>query len=375
MSTSKMERNYGIDLYKIMAMIMVIILHILGQGGPYKDAPIMSPQYLMTWFLIAAGFCSVNCFAMASGYLMVDTKFKLSRLVEMWFQVLFYSFGITLIFQLFNPEVVNMKLWLSAVFPILFKEYWYFTAYMGMILLTPIINAFFSRVSKKGIIGIISVIILFSVYSTISKDVFELNDGFSVIWLLLMYVMGAAVKKLDIKIDTKKMKLYIVISVLAVVVTFLSMVVLGTVTKHIFGVYKGLKVGYTYVSPLIVLIAALLLIVFANMKIRSTKIKKVAYFFAPITFDSYLIHVHPIIFYIYLDNAFKFLVKLNPVLLAICTLGIALLGFLILSLIGRIRVKIFKLLRIRDVSSFIANKIEGNLNKVLEYFDGKVSDN
>ena len=161
MSTSKMERNYGIDLYKIMAMIMVIILHILGQGGPYKDAPIMSSQYLMTWFLIAAGFCSVNCFAMASGYLMVDTKFKLSRLVEMWFQVLFYSFGITLIFQLFNPEVINMKLWLSAVFPILFKEYWYFTAYMGMILLTPIINAFFSRVSKKGIIGIISVIILF----------------------------------------------------------------------------------------------------------------------------------------------------------------------------------------------------------------------
>ena len=33
------ERNYGIDLFRMLAMFMVAILHVLGQGGILGNTP------------------------------------------------------------------------------------------------------------------------------------------------------------------------------------------------------------------------------------------------------------------------------------------------------------------------------------------------
>ena len=40
------KRNYGIDLLRIVSMVMIVILHILGQGGVLDAADNLSPQYI-----------------------------------------------------------------------------------------------------------------------------------------------------------------------------------------------------------------------------------------------------------------------------------------------------------------------------------------
>ena len=46
---TRKQRNYGIDLLRMIAMLMVVILHILGKGGVLQAAPPLSIRYETAW--------------------------------------------------------------------------------------------------------------------------------------------------------------------------------------------------------------------------------------------------------------------------------------------------------------------------------------
>ncbi len=53
---TKNERNSGIDLLKTVSMFMVVMLHVLGQGGVLKALPFASVQYFVARFIEIAYF-------------------------------------------------------------------------------------------------------------------------------------------------------------------------------------------------------------------------------------------------------------------------------------------------------------------------------
>ena len=76
-----MKRNYGIDALRILSMFMVVVLHVLGQGGMLSGSEPGSLKYWTLWFLEIACFCATDCFALISGYVMYKSKPRLSRAV------------------------------------------------------------------------------------------------------------------------------------------------------------------------------------------------------------------------------------------------------------------------------------------------------
>jgi surface polysaccharide O-acyltransferase-like enzyme len=81
---------------------MICILHILLQGGILNNATIFSTNYEIAWLLELMCISAVNCYALISGYIMYNIKVKYKRIVNLWFQVIFYSVGITFIYAVFN---------------------------------------------------------------------------------------------------------------------------------------------------------------------------------------------------------------------------------------------------------------------------------
>ena len=51
------ERNYGIDMLRIFAMFLIVILHCLGQGGILNNVIPNSLQYKFSWFLEICAYC------------------------------------------------------------------------------------------------------------------------------------------------------------------------------------------------------------------------------------------------------------------------------------------------------------------------------
>lgn len=84
-------RNYGIDFLRMISMIMIVMLHTLGHGGILRSVSFLSVHYQIAWLLEVIAFGAVNTYAMISGFVSVDSHFKISNILILWLQVLFYG--------------------------------------------------------------------------------------------------------------------------------------------------------------------------------------------------------------------------------------------------------------------------------------------
>ena len=145
----KSERNMGVELFRIMSMVLVILLHVLGHGGVLSRTGHLSDKYKIGWFLETLAYCSVNCYAIISGFANVKTKFKFRRFVNLWLETVVMILSITAIVHFFVPSVdVQREWWISAVFPLTTRELWYFCAYFFMYPLIPLINKGLLSISR-----------------------------------------------------------------------------------------------------------------------------------------------------------------------------------------------------------------------------------
>lgn len=73
-----MNRHYGIDLLKIVAMLMVVMLHVMRHGGVTSALANNSHSlsYGAEQLLNTFCLCAVNCFVLATGYIMGPRGFK-----------------------------------------------------------------------------------------------------------------------------------------------------------------------------------------------------------------------------------------------------------------------------------------------------------
>lgn len=83
------QRDYALDLLRILSMIMIVTLHSGSHGG-YMDSP---DTIINIWqrLINALCLCSVNIFVLISGYFLVFERFRLSKLLKLCTEVWFYS--------------------------------------------------------------------------------------------------------------------------------------------------------------------------------------------------------------------------------------------------------------------------------------------
>ena len=146
--SSMEERNYGIDLLRIVSMMMVVLLHVLGQGGILDGSDPLTVKSETAWLLEIGAYSAVNIYAMISGYVGYGRKYKYSGLVYLYFQVLFYTVPTTIIFYIYRPELVNLKGKRELLFPFAYNTYWYFTAYFCLAFFIPFLNMMLERLDR-----------------------------------------------------------------------------------------------------------------------------------------------------------------------------------------------------------------------------------
>ena len=190
-------RNAGIDIIRIIGMYGIIITHLLylyDKGAIVKYSKYSKNLRILHCFF----FWHNNGFALLSG-IVGYKSFKYSNLFYLWFDVTFYSVSINLYFKIINkPSYISRDL-SKEFFPIIYKKYWYFSAYFGMYLFLPAINAGISCLNKKDFCLMnITIIFLFVFWRDIKnpyEDVFDMKGGLSLIWLISYYLIGAYIGK------------------------------------------------------------------------------------------------------------------------------------------------------------------------------------
>ena len=347
------QRDYGIDLLRIISMLMVPIVHVIGQGGILGTAVPFSIQYESAWMLMSFVLVAVNCFILITGYVYYGKETKYYRLATLWIEVLFYSILILLLFYFMFPTEFGFEDVWKNIIPTFytkgqFSRYWFFTAYVGMFLISPFVNIALKYFDKKqDLAAFLSLFIIFSLLPTIlNQDMaFNLNEGYSVLWFVVLYYTGGLLHKYEIfkKLKSNKwLLIYIVCSLISWSIIYI-LESLGLIETG-FGLYSF----NCYLSPLYFIGGIALFCVFKNIKITKSFSISVIKFFAPVCFGVYLIHDNMIVDKYVLAKKFAFLANMDPISMII---GIILVGvgiFVACSLIDWIRELLFRKLKVKS---------------------------
>lgn len=144
------RRNYGVDVLRIVSMLMIMIMHVLEHGGIINNLESLSFEYALFWLLEIMTYCGVNCYALVSGYVNCFSKgFYFSRIITLWLQVLFYGVTITAIIAIIKPSTFGLSQIINVVFPVTTGQYWYFTAYFCLFFFMPALNTVINVIPKN----------------------------------------------------------------------------------------------------------------------------------------------------------------------------------------------------------------------------------
>lgn len=356
------NRNYGIDFLRILSMLFVLLLHILKHGGILPNLEKFSLGYNIAWFVEICAYCAVNCYALISGFFGYSSKQKYSSIINLYFQTAFYAVLATGIFYIMNPDGIVGKAFVKAIFPFGFNVYWYFTAYFCMFFFVPFMNKILEVCDFKQLTGLVSAsIIFFSIIPLVFKsDVYFLNNGYTVLWISVMYIIGGYIRKYELYRKISNIKC-ILLYFGAVLVTFGQKVITEYVKFIVNGetVNEGLFIKYT--SPTMVICAVSLLCLFAKVDFKDG-MKKLTAVFSPFAFSVYLIHTAPYVWSKVMKNRFVSFAEFNPIVMILVVFATAIGIFALCSLIDFVRVQLFKMFRIKELSF----KIEGTVAKFIE---------
>lgn len=343
--TPHSERNHGIELLRIFAMLLAAVLHILKKGGVITASEGNLAAYSTVWLLEAAAYCAVNCYALISGYVGYSDRpkpLRLARCIELWLQVVFYSVIITTVYCIAGVGSVGVSNFADAFLPVTSKQYWYFTAYIGMFFFIPLLNALVRRLNRRALVSLcIMLIAVFSLYDTFAsfwkKDPLALVGGHSPLWLGVLYIFGAAMKKLRVP-ESMSSKKALLIYASAAVFTALFKITGDRLLRFVPG---SLFVRDT--SPTVLLCAAALLVAFAPFK-PGRKLTEFAVLFAPAAFGVYLLHVSPLVFEHVIGNRFAFIGRLPFPLIPFAVLASAGVILVVGLAADKVRILLFKAL-------------------------------
>lgn len=275
----KEERNYGIDLLRLVLMFMVCLLHTLGQGGVLGASSAESVQYKVFWFLEVCAYCAVDGFALISGYTASKRPQRYEKIVQMWFQAVFYSFIVTMILGMagltipLEPQEIK-----KLLMPVTFKSFWYFTAYFALFFMTPILNEFLFSIDEHTAKKTFLVLtVLFSGLGVIN-DPFLSGNGYSAIWLVVLYCLGALAKRIHLFEEKSSVSLVL----LFIVMCLFSWEGL---------IQRNTNRYISYISPTILLNGLIMIVLFSRLKLSGGLIKKVS----PLAFGVYLFQMNTIV--------------------------------------------------------------------------------
>ena len=190
------KRLYGVDLFKALSMLLVVALHINTVGGALEGSAAGSVQWWIADFVQIAAYCCVDCFALATGFLMAGRRFRPGRIVSLWLQVAFYSVVTAIAWYFTVPGKIDLKYIVSSFFPVLTSKYWYFTAYFVLFFFTPFLNAMLRALDTHGRKMLLAAIFVFlSLLPTFRPlSVIPLSGGYCFFWLAVLYLIGGCVK-------------------------------------------------------------------------------------------------------------------------------------------------------------------------------------
>lgn len=338
------ERNF--EVMRTLAMFSIVIYHCMchGIGGDYAfnlQQAVSMFNFTVSDFFLVFGSIAVNLYVLVSGYFLVNTKFKVSRILRTWVSALFYSVVITTTFLLLSLEQWSVVAFGKSFFPLSTDAYWFLTQYIGLLILSPFLAMLAKQLSNRQFVALL--IGMGLMVMSVIPD-FPLGKRFCVshgnsVWSFVYLFFIAGYIRLHLKRIPIERLLILVIAL--VLLTLMSEILLGTHN----GIAHLLWLNY---NGILLFLSVAVFVLIRQIEIPDVGIWSVMVKVAPFTFGVYLIHDHLLV----RDWLWKILSLTsyaNQWIFVLMVIVACLLIFVICIVIDYFRKKLFSFLHIDDL--------------------------
>ena len=114
------SRLSNFELLRIISMILIVINHYVVSSG-VLDLEFNINRVILQLFGIG-GKIGVTLFVLISGYFLIDSKFKMRKLLKIILETLFYSVSIYFLLWAFQKQKFSIKGMIKVFLPITMGE-------------------------------------------------------------------------------------------------------------------------------------------------------------------------------------------------------------------------------------------------------------
>ena len=270
------------ELLRIIAMALVLVVHadFVALGMP--DASFIAsffPQALSRTFTEMLALCCVNVFVLISGWFSIRPS--VAGFCAFVFQCVYFYAGCYLALLVVGAVPFTGSSFMQIF---LFKVNWFITAYMGLYILSPLLNAFVERVSGRTLgLWLLAFYIFQTLYGFDGSAGF-IEYGYSTFSFCGLYLLARWLR-LYSGYEAVRRRRWLIIYLSCAVLLTLCYLLDGGV--H----YRALT---AYSNPLCVAESAALLLFFASWRMPYIRVIN---YIARSAFATFLFHINPWIFF------------------------------------------------------------------------------
>lgn len=357
--TNKKNKHIGIELLRIISMLMVITLHLMLKGRFAESSNTV--VNIEAWILVFLSSVAVNCYVLISGYFLCEKRFKLHRVFNTYTQTWFYSVLTFVVLVLIHGIEFKKGQLLKSLLPLSFNNYWFVTNYILLLFVAPIINIAINHMDKKQMkLSLFVLVGIFCVFNTILTPLavpFDGSGGFSLVWFIVLYFTGAYIKRLGNLKYKPRVYVFIYLGI-----TFLCVGLHYICDWFDFSLIDTVLQNYN--SVLIYVGSVCLFLAFLKLNLKENVFGKIILFIAPLSFVAYLIH-ESLGLKVYLWEIVNLdTVSVNGVSFIGFTITFVVGLFLLCALIEFVRKAIFSLLRIDELIKIVSEKIDKRIMSI-----------
>ncbi len=280
------KRNEGIELLRLVLMLLVVIEHVVGHGMGVLDYVNNGDSEIncipfRQWLIYSPCVMAVNCFVFISGYFGI--RLNSYRVADLFIQAFTTSIILLLIggiLGLFFPR----RMLLQSLMPVSFSYWWFLSDYVILMIFTPMLNEFTSEkmsLKMQKVLLLLGFIMLY--IGGLLFNTGDANLGYSLPCFIFIYLLGRFIhqqKLFDNRGPDFSCAFFICSTILLAVLVYITQDMGPSVMKRLLA----------YNNPLVLLSAILFFRLFLALPI-----KKSFRGFSSCAFGIYLFHDNPIL--------------------------------------------------------------------------------
>lgn len=225
----EIKKNSGIELLRIVAMILIIAHHYAVHGGFSFSSASFNSVFVAV--LALGGKIGVNLFVLITGYYSQNLNFSFEKILRLVLQVEFFSLIMSTVSVICGAQELSKKFILKMFFPFFFGGgYWFICIYLLLYICIPFINKALKKTTKRelGFI-ILTLVFLWTLMPFTVGKIYSFNNyGYSSLgWFVLLYLIGAYFRKYSFFLYNKRLLLFVLIIFFSI--GFISFCVLSNI--------------------------------------------------------------------------------------------------------------------------------------------------